>query len=332
MKNFIYSKLLLLCLLGALVAYGFPAFSQSSSSDLLGKERKYRYEKATIKNLSQLYWALDKLDINKIENIDYFMLINECDIYKDYNQHEFEWREIRKSGKKYIEDNKKSFPLRFELIQELRLKEYDLQNAQFEIEDGYKINRTRRFEVQALDIADDVVCGHIGNIPGYPRGLIVEFSRPFEMTHLPIPPEVAEKYIDQKMIAFRALPEQQQNANFLSSTRDIYLVMKVKIFSYQGDSRAREGMDLANVLGVLEGYEVYADQDRKFLLHSETYIRARKKSKLEEELIRQYQESKKKQEGLEAKQAADSAAKAKKLQEETPVKEISEDGQAPAAP
>lgn len=332
MKNFIYSKLLLLALLGALVIPGISASAQSSSTDLLGKERKYRYEKVTIKTLSQLYWALDKLDIEKVADVDYFMMINECDIYKDYNQHEFEWREIRKSAKKYIEDNKKAFPLRFEFIQELRLSEYDLKSQQFEVDDEYKIPRTRRFEVEALDATDATTCGHIGNIPDYPRGLIVEFSRPFELSTLPIAPDVAEKYIDKKMIAFRALPEHQQNEKFLSSTRDIYLVMKIKIFSYQGDARTREGMDLANVLGVLEGFDVYADQDRKFLLHSENYIRARKKSKMEEDLIRQYQESKKKQEGLEAKQESEAAANAAKYQEEKAIKEVSEDGQTPAAP
>ncbi len=261
-------------------------------------KKKFLYEEITVKSLSHLFWALSKLDIKNQVHIDNFMLINECDIYKDYYSHDFEWREIRKSGAAFIEDNKDLFPLRFEFMQPLKVTDYDFEKEGFDVAEKYKIYSTRRFEVFATNLTESI-CGKQGNIAGYPRGLVVEFSRPFNLTFLPVNRELADIYISNKLKYFQELPAHQQNEQFMHEGRDIYLVMKVKFFASRGEARTREGVGLGNVLAVLEGYEIYGDIERKMLLYSESFRSRKRKSKMEQDLIKKYQESKKKKKAEE---------------------------------
>ena len=71
-----------------ILAYAQDAAAPSANAD-------YIYEQPTYAKLAQLYWALSKLDPKKDTDIDNFLLINECDIYKQYRSNEFEWKDIR---------------------------------------------------------------------------------------------------------------------------------------------------------------------------------------------------------------------------------------------
>ncbi|GJL84753.1 MAG: hypothetical protein DHS20C02_05280 [Micavibrio sp.] len=280
--------LILALLLFLMASFSRHAFAGDGQGD-------YIYERMNMKNLSLLYWALDKLDIENNTHIDNFMRINECDIYKDYISHDFSWREIRKSSREFIEENKRQFPLRFEFSQALKVMDYDFEKEGFEFADEYKIEPTRRFEVLAMD-GRSTMCGNRKpNMEGYTRGVVVEFSRPFGLDFLPVEPDTADKYITERMAYFKALPLHRRTTKDLYSTRNVYLVMKVKFFSYIGERRTSEGFNLAHVLAVLEGYDVYGDAERNLLLYSESYRSRKKKTLMERKLIKQYEESKKRQ-------------------------------------
>jgi hypothetical protein len=87
---------------------------------------------------------------------------------------------------------------------------------------------------------------------------------------------------------------------YLYESRDAYIVMKIKIFSSQGDRRGSDKNTFAAVLGVLEGIEIYSDIDRRTLLYSESYRKrhSSKSSQVEEKLKEQY-EAQKAQKALE---------------------------------
>lgn len=233
----------------------------------------YDYKQATVKNFSQLYWALSRLDINDDHLIDNYMLINECDIYKNYFQNEFEWNSIRQYARAHIEQNKEKFPLRFEFIQPLRLGPYDFEKQGFKVAEGYEIDGIRRFEIQALNYNEEV-CGYDGEIDGYPKGVFVELSRPVFFEIVPMTPEKANEYIDEKTIEFKKLATKQQRDSKVYNFRDIFLVLKVKFFATSGDYFSKQNAKpFAKVMGVLESIEIYDDLERKKLLFSESYQR-----------------------------------------------------------
>lgn len=235
----------------------------------------YFYEKPTMQKLSQMYWGISHNDINRDEHIDNFMMINECDIYKDYFHNEFEWRDVREASRAFIQANRKTFPLRFEFVQPLKLGEYDISKKRFDILPDYKILGIRRFEMLPPGYRDEI-CGNSWNIEGYPRGLVIELSRPFMLSYLTVEPELAEEFIKEKLKIFNSLKSYAQTQSNLFDTRDAFLIMKVKFFASKGETKMQEGIALANVLGVLEGFDVYATRNKEGLIFSKSF---RKRSK-----------------------------------------------------
>ncbi|MCB1531278.1 MAG: DUF4852 domain-containing protein [Alphaproteobacteria bacterium] len=252
------------------------------------------YEFPTLKNLARLYWALSRLSTDDVAAVDNYMLINECDIYTNYYNHEFEWNKIRESAVKYLEEHKGNFVVRFQFMQPLRLGEYDIEKHSFELFDEYKIKATRRFEVKSSEMHSKV-CGFQGVIDNYPRGLVLELSRPFELKEIPLDERTANKFISDKLKNVKKYPNRKQRKEDVFAARDAYLVMKVKIFSSHEEPYIQTrvgGPILAQVLGVLEGVEIYADRDRQTLLYVEDFRRQRTKSPLELQYIAEYEAEK----------------------------------------
>ncbi len=260
------------------------------------------YEIPTLKTLSQLYWALHKLEANNDEHVDNFLMINECDLYSDYAQNEFEWNGIRESARTFLLENRKEFPTHFELLQPLRMAEYEIENGKFDVWKPYKIDAIRRFEVLAEDLFQDV-CGkpYGRRIGGYPKGLFVELNRPFTLDKIPVAPEIAEQYIRKHLEKNEKTGINIRSKDELYDTRDAYLVMKMRIFSFQEDVQKHEH-ELAKVLAVLESFEIYGDRKREMLLFSENFKRKKDRSKMEIEMKKRYQERLKRQ--MEAKKKA----------------------------
>lgn len=290
------SKILIAALATMALGAGLISFTTPSGAaeqqgiSRVKSKRSHIYQLPTVAKLSQLYWALGKFEIDDDDAVDNFMRINECDIYKDYHHNEFEWDKIRDSGRKFLVENEKHFPTRFEFLQPLRLSDYDMKTKSFNIWDKYVIDGVRSFEVLSKDM-EDSICGSGGReIADYPRGLSVELSRPFSLSSIAVPQDLAQKYILEKAEIFKNLKDEQKTQKMLYQQRDAYLVMQVRIFNYKETFPTRDAYTLAKVLAVLESYDVYADRDRKTLLYSENVSQQRRSSGMEKELKAKYQE------------------------------------------
>ena len=255
------------------------AAAQEDEDDKPPKNRFY--ERLTIENLSRTYWALSKFELTNDEAVDFYAMINECDIYKEFSANEFEWASIREATRNYIEANKKNFPLRYEIIQPLKLGEYNKQEEAFEIQDEYKIQGVRRFEV-ATENFYDTICGfdrsgYGRNIPGYPRSVIVELSRPIALVRIPMSPEKAEEYLEEKTKGKNLNTNAERNREQILDLREVFMSMKVKLFSYRKDVTLKGAQTQhAEVLAILERIEIYSDMNKKNLLYSEDYTRKKK--------------------------------------------------------
>lgn len=288
-------SLLGILFLTALIFIPFVSSAQETTSanhDGSGSGRmSYYYEKPTMQNLSKLYWALSKLDLNSDDNIDSFLMINECDLYRDYAHNEFEWKSIRDAARKGIEEDRKTYPLRFRFLQPVKLGEYDFEKEGFHILEEYKIKGVRRFEMMADDYQDSI-CGTAKEIAGYPRGLLLQLNRPFILDFLPMKPEKAREFINRKIKPPQGNRPAQQTKEEVYDQRVVYLALNVKIFSFREDFRTREGRDLADFLGVLEGFEIYENQDSVDFIYAENFRRRKKKSPLEQEMKKHYESKK----------------------------------------
>lgn len=253
------------------------------------EKRNIIYERPNNKTLSQLYWRMLKMDPEDEQAVDFFMMINECDLYRDYYTNEFEWISIRDAARVFLLENRKDFPIHFEFVQPLRFAEYNLETKEFDVWKPYKIKGVRRFEVLAEDLYKDV-CDWKSKkqIPGYPKGLLVELNRPFTLDTIEVEPDVAREYIESKN-------EMAKGATIRTKTelyekRAAYLVLRFRVFSYKEEERVRNFGQMAKVLAVLENYEIYGDQEQQNLLFSEDFTRKKERSAMEVELKRKYQE------------------------------------------
>tara|TARA_R110001592_G_scaffold16881_8_gene71533 strand:- start:3852 stop:4862 length:1011 start_codon:yes stop_codon:yes gene_type:complete len=255
---------------------------------------RYIYETPTVKALSHLYWAVNMYKVEDDEAVDEFMRINECDIYKNFHSDEVEWQDIRNATRDFLIENKEDFPTRFEFVMPLQLGDYNEKRGAFEIQKGFQINSLRRFELFASDLrtAEARACSRDHLIAsGYPRVIVLEFSRPFNLVYIPTKQDLALSYIKRKLDFMKNNYDPRGHSkDLMYKLRKAYLVIKVKIFTYGkflGLNYYK--LPMVQMMGVLEGYEVYEDANKEHLFYAQNYVTNQKKGKLDERLTPQYE-------------------------------------------
>lgn len=254
----------------------------------VAQSSQYVYRDMSLEVLSKLYWALDAVSLENDTHVDNYLLINECDIYQEFRNNEFEWQNIRAATRQSLRQKKDDFARRVEVVQPLFLKDYDIENQTFAIRDEYIPQHARRYEV-LTDAYRNVICNHEGDIEGYPKGLIVELTRPFKFENVPVEPKVAEEYIEMKLAAFNELFDHLQTRQRFLESRDAYMVMKMRIFEFKETIRTQAGYNLNVVFAVLEGLEVYGDPDKRMLLYRKEFDFYKPASDFEQRLKAQYE-------------------------------------------
>ena len=260
---------------------------------------RYIYETPTSAALSHLFWGINMYKTEDDEAVDEFMRINECDIYKSFYGDELEWRSIRDATREFLRENKEDFPTRFEFVLPLKLQDYSEKRKAFEISELFKISSLRRFELFSTDYRRVKKCTRDHMLTrGYPRGLVLEFSRPFSLTHVPVAQQRAYDYIKRKLQDMKSYPERHQSKKLMYDLRTAFLVLKVKIFTY-GKLLGLNNLDvpMVQMMGVLEGYEIYEDINKEHLFYAQNYVTNQNKGKLDVILKPQYKVLREKSKG-----------------------------------
>ncbi|MCK5385133.1 MAG: DUF4852 domain-containing protein [Alphaproteobacteria bacterium] len=264
----------------------------TSSTGEYEAPRSYIYEEPTVKTFSYMFWALGLYRLEDDKAIDEYMRINECEIYKNYSSGELEWKKIKDATREFIRENKEDFPTRFEFVMHLKLASYDEERQAFEVQDEFKIESLRRFEFYAKDftLAPCSADHKIGK--GYPRTIVLEFSRPFNLVHVPMHHNIAVDYMNRKLDAFydRFGETSNRTRTKMLSFRDAYLVLKVKVFSYgKMLGTNKYGYNSVQMMGVLEGFEIFETKDKERLFYAQNYVTSQSKGKLDKHLKAQYE-------------------------------------------
>ena len=233
------------------------------------------YDAFSMESLAEIYWALGRQDLENQDHLDNYLRITQCSLFNDYSQNEFEWKEIKTATKQYLKEKKKDIPLRYEFMQPLKLGEYDIKKQQFEVQKDYQLKGARRFEVVASKIGQEV-CGVKNKIPGYPRSVAVEFNRPVALTDIPVPKDIALSYIQEKQEKYRRTAQGAQTKERLLELRDVFIVMKLRFFSSQGEVRNADGQQIPHLLAILESIEIYADREQQLLMMSKNMMRRKR--------------------------------------------------------
>lgn len=252
------------------------------------REKVYIYEEVNMYTLAKLYWAIGFLDPENNTHIDNYMKINECALYNQYSSAEFEWNQIRDATRKQLIKSKDDFSTRFQFVQPLKLFEYDVKRKAFLVDPSYQYKSVRRFEILASDAYKPFCSGtQLAVHEGYTLGIMLEMSRPFSLEYVPAEPAIAESYVAAITKKFRQYKTEYQTREAYQDLRVAYILFKAKIFAH-GDVVAGTMDRLTQMLGALEGYEIYAEPELKTLLYSKSYVVRSDASKHSERLLKEF--------------------------------------------
>lgn len=228
------------------------------------------YLEPTIENLSKLYWALGMFDIDKDDvAVNNYIMINECQIYRDFYTDDFEWNSVQAATREYLRANMKKFPRRFEFMQPIELGRYNEDTQTFEVLTDSITQGSRALYSDANTRVD--VCGKKNSIEAYPRNVVVSLSRPIHYPQIPINDDLARDYIVRTKIRneedFRGVSEEYSLDRLKGYQRLAFIVVKVRMIKFMEMRRTRGGT-FPVIFSALEGVEIYEDPKKKRLLYS----------------------------------------------------------------
>lgn len=243
------------------------------------EEAEAVYVDPTYKNYAKTYWRLKKFNIENDADVDNFMLITECDLFKEFAHNEFEWRGIRKASKKFIESNKKDFPIHYRFVQPISIDEYDFERKGFHIAKEHALNIVNRFEMPSEALYQKICLNH-KLIHGYPKSLALELTRPFTLNFFPYDENRAKELIKGKMGIFENLKTYEKSRETYLQLRQVFLVTKVRMFAYKpGDLNVHTEQSAAKILGVMQSVEIYNDKELTERLYKKDFVRKQKSRK-----------------------------------------------------
>jgi hypothetical protein len=222
------------------------------------------YVRGTPANLSKLYWNLGVFDSGDDRAVDNFMLINECDIYQNNVNNDFEWKKIRESAKKFLNSNREKFSTQFEFVLPVELGTYDEVRKGFPIMDVYAYNNVRRFEIWGNSL-DRELCGRIGEVKDYPRNLMLIMEQAFTYNFVPVDEHVAQAFLVRKQKEVLDIDTDVRQQRY---KRVAYVRLRVNFHEYLGSIRGRNGSILAILEGKLDGIDLFEDANSVLLLSS----------------------------------------------------------------
>lgn len=236
------------------------------SMDDLGKKDDHAYVSTEFKNLSQMYWAIGRLDINSDEDIDNYLKIHECSLVDQYYYNDFEWRKIRDATRKMIKANLATFPRHFEVILPLSIGRYDKEAEAFEIEQKSQYNSARKFEVQTNFNTKFCNKWSAVDMKNYLENIVLYLNRPLTLKSIPAAPELAQLFIEE--VAAQYADVDPDLKPFLYE-RTAYLRMKVKVTLFKEEIMLSASDTRALLYADLHGIEIYADPRMTKLMYSE---------------------------------------------------------------
>lgn len=281
-------KFLNLFILFACLSFLGVSSAQSNDGKIVS-DFDHFYETIDINNLSKLYWKMGVMDINDHRHVDSYMLIHECDIYREYHHNEFEWGTVREQAQLSIKNNAQDFANRFKFVQSLKFGEYNFKTQRFEIQDQYKMLGIRQLEAAART-ADLGACGrfHKKVFKYYPLKFVIYLNQPYSMVDVPVSPERAKVFVEEKQIIFNRMKEKYKTKASMLGLREVFVMYKVKVNSFRESVYVQNFGDLHYMNGILEGIEIFKDQDLTELIYFKNFLKEKKDKTTGERLEEQY--------------------------------------------
>ena len=223
-----------------------------------------QYRKASLENLSKMYWRLGAFDMQDDEAISNYVKITDCKIYTNFVNDDMEWSKISNAVRTNLEKAKDTFPLNYQFLIEMNLGRYDPDRGGFPLINKTGFMAAKRIEVDSIDSRQEI-CYDSKAIDDYPRGIFILLPRPFTLDFVTLNEHVAQAYILRKKSEYANLPEEVRVKRY---ERDAYLRLRVSFQQYNGNIQTNGSSLMAILYGTIDGYEIFEDASEKRLMLS----------------------------------------------------------------
>lgn len=226
------------------------------------------------KDIEDIAWIMGVRSLSSDDDIDNFLKINECDMYKEFYSNEFEWRNIREIAKDSISIKLNKIPKTLEYVQPIYVKQYDFKRKGFPLDKDYKFAGSSRFHISPDDIKD-LKCTKYIKFLDYPSDIVLFSKRPVYLTFIPLDIETAKEFTENVPATLNDDDEY---------IRPMYIKMNVAFIKYKRKFfNLSAGRMVNEYFGTVNGYEIFLDKylTRSILkkdLRSKKEIEAAKKN------------------------------------------------------
>lgn len=112
------------------------------------------YVEPTVDNVAKLMFSTRMYMPSDMEDIDRYLLLTRCDVYRENRSNEFNWSQIRMIMSDFLEKNLHTFPKKMFFRVPLSVDEYDFARQEFPLMEISRLNEVRRI-VFEIDHSDD---------------------------------------------------------------------------------------------------------------------------------------------------------------------------------
>jgi len=220
-------------------------------------------------DISRMYWAIGKMELDSDDHIDNYLRINECDMVQRYYNNEIQWHQIRDATRASLQKNMKTYPRSFDVVIPITVGKYNEQGQYFDILDPAVTRSIQRLELSSLPFENK--CTKNSKVfRDYPHPIVLSLNRPFLLTKIPVEKEMAAAFIEQTR---QGKQDQDISTQTERYRREAYLRVKFRFMMMKGTIKLPNHDQKAEIYTRLDGYEVYADKERLRLLYAQDYDR-----------------------------------------------------------
>ena len=154
------------------------------------------------------------------------------------------------------------------MVMPIYLDRYDVGTEKFIIQHDSQFINVKRLDVKPNNSSEEV-CGKRGVIGKYARNLVLNFNIPFILKDVPVGAEIAEFYLEESARQYENLPPKWRLLNY---ERVAFVRLKVSMLQFKGFERIENGAERASIFARIDGYDIFADQEKRLLMFSQSFF------------------------------------------------------------
>ncbi len=240
--------------------------AEVTGASRLGPSPFVGYAPMTPVNLMNLYWKSGIFKPGNDQTITEYIQAAACDQYQKKFKDDFAWPEMIKTTRSYITNHSQKFATMFSVIQPVALGRYIPDEKIFQITDDTGFRNVRRMIFADFQQTSGF-CPRTPPPRSAPMQAAVALGAGFSLTQIPMEPGFARQVID-------FIDNRMKRTEVVNEKRDRFAYVKffytIRKFSETTDGIGTEVLfkgPYTLFVGRLDGYEMYADQQEKFLIY-----------------------------------------------------------------